>query len=185
MDREKNKSISEKLSELSPSERKDINEKLVVALDRVKKEDIPLFVALNIPREVLDFTYDEAYRMYRGGHYERAQQYFDLLNVLDHKEKNYILGFAACLQMRKRYKNAADMYDILANIIPTSPLPHFYKYECYMQLNQQEQARESLEKVIELAGSSPEFRQMADKAKMMLEGHVAVFPVSNTGEEKK
>ncbi|MFA6914782.1 MAG: SycD/LcrH family type III secretion system chaperone [Parachlamydiales bacterium] len=185
MGQEKARTIEERVKELTPSEKDEMFKKMDVAFERVLKEKIPLFTALNIPHEVLDFTYDEAYRMYRNGHFEKAQQYFELLNLLDSKDKNFILGLAACLQMRKLYKNAADVYDVLANTIPTSPLPHFYKYECFMQMNQYDEAKASLEKVIELAGTSPEFIQMSDKAKMMLEGHVANFPVANAGAEEK
>lgn len=182
----KYKSVAERLGELTSNERGDINKQVEAAMERVAKEGIPLYVAMNIPREVIDFTYNEAYNQYRNGHYEKAQEYFEVLNILDGKDKNFILGLAACLQMRKLYKGAVDIYDVLANVIPTSPLPHFYKYECYMQMNQVDEAKASLEKVISLAESSPnEFKQMSDKAKLMLEGLVANFPVSDTGIETK
>lgn len=173
MKKEEFKSVGEILENLSPSEMKDLKKKADEALEKSKREGIPLYQALEIPNDLMDFTYNEAYRFYKNGLFEKAQKYFEFLFYLDQKNPNYMLGIAACLQMRKYYASAIRVYDLLSFLIPESPMPHFYIYECSMQLNNYDDAKLALENVIRLAESNPQgsFDAVMQKAKLMLEQH--------------
>lgn len=172
-----NKSFNKFLQTLSEEQKKLASAKIDVAFKRIFDEGALPFEAMDVPEEVMEFVYSEAYRYYKNGLFEKAQEFFELLVLLNPLEPKYILGQAACLQMRKEYLMAVVVYDILSQAMPNSPLPHFYIYECAMQLNAYDDARKALEKVIELSElDSRSFSQMSDKAKVMLEGLLALHP---------
>ncbi len=168
---------------LTPEQKSESVEKVIKALDRFINEGMAPYQAIDMPPSILEVGYGEAYRLYKTGLYEKAQKYFEFLMLLNPVETKYILGAAACLQMRKYYRAAIVGYETLAGFMPNSPLPYFYIYECCMQLNMFDEAREALEKVITLADSDPtEYAHMKEKAQVMLEGHQSLY---TKGESKE
>lgn len=180
------KSVENLMENLSPSELAAWKKKAIEAVNRSDAEGIPIYQALDIPKGMLDFTYGEAYRMYKSGLYEKAQQYFEFLFFLDKENPNYMLGLAASLQMRKYYASAIRVYDLMTFILPDSPMPYFYIYECCMQLNNYDDAKLALETVIQKAEGYPEggYEALSQKARTMLEQHNTINGAPQQEEEK-
>lgn len=184
MNKNEQKSFQNFLQSMSQEQLKKTSDKLEMAIKHIAEDGMVPYEALGMPNEVLEFIYSEGYRYYKTGFFNKSQQLFEVLIFLNPSDPKFVLGEAASLQMGKQYEAAIQTYHILSRMMPDSPLPYFYIYECSMQLNAYEDAREALNQVIARAETDPRyFSQMGEKAKMMLEGHNILYPKEDSKVE--
>jgi type III secretion system low calcium response chaperone LcrH/SycD len=96
------------------------------------------------PRANLEAMYTNAYNLYTQGKYAEAMATFGLLMTYNHLDRRYFNGFAACLQMQKRYQEAIKYYGLARMFEPRDLMPVLHIAECQLALLQLPQAQATL-----------------------------------------
>ncbi len=125
--------------------------------------------AMGLNDEMIEGMYSFGYRLYNTGKYEQAVQLFRLLVMFDPSQPKFAMGLGACFHMMKDYENAATTYVLCSIIDPLNPLPHYHASDCYVQLNQPENAVIALQLSIDRCNGKEEFRLIKERAQLSLD----------------
>lgn len=170
---------------MTPEQEAEVRSKVEECRKKIEQEGIEPYLAMGLTESFLEGVYKEAYRLYYAGQYARSSNLMKVLMVLHPKEPKFSLGAAACAQQLKDYDTAIKNYLVVADLVPVTPLPFFYIYECCMQLNRPELAKEALEILLRRAKANPIYQSMADKAQFMLDGLNLSNPELNPADKQE
>lgn len=101
--------------------------------------------AFGISGEEMEEIYREGYNYYEVDQYLEASTNFRWLVLLNPYLTKYWMGLAASLQLLEKYEKALHAYAVSALLECDNPYPHFHAYECYVALNNKEDAVKALE----------------------------------------
>jgi type III secretion system low calcium response chaperone LcrH/SycD len=88
--------------------------------------------------------YHLAYTLYGQAKYEEAMRMFAYLLTLNHVDRRFFSGLAACLQMQRRYQDALKYHGMASMLDLTDPEPVIHSAECHLALGDRAQARTAL-----------------------------------------
>lgn len=127
------------------------------------------------PKDVLNFSkadmtqiYSFAYSLFSGGKYAQACEMFKMLMVLDPYQIDFVKALGVCYHRMKNYKFALNAYSLNSVLAPDDPVPLFYAYDCYKNLNEPIACGMMLCKLIKVAGDKPEYAKLKERAEMLL-----------------
>ncbi|MCH9627918.1 MAG: Chaperone protein SicA [Chlamydiales bacterium] len=100
--------------------------------------------AFGITNEEMEKLYEEAFSYYEADRYLDALTVFRWLVLFNAFKAKYWLGFAACQQLMQRYEKALHAYAMASLLAPESPDPHYHAYECYMEMEDKDEAQKAL-----------------------------------------
>jgi len=144
----------------------DVNEAIdQLTTDLYDKKMLPKD-AMGLSDEMIEGMYSFGYRLYNTGKYEQAVQLFRLLVMFDPSQPKYSMGLGACFHMMKDYENATTTYVLCSIIDGENPLPHYHASDCYVHLNQPENAIIALDISIDRCGERPEYRLIKERAQL-------------------
>lgn len=117
----------------------------------------------------MEALYAMAFNFYRSGRYDEALKIFRGLCLFDQLEPKYWVGLGATLQMLNQFPEAVQAYAYAGTLDITDPKPAFHAAECYIALNDKENAISALTSVVDFANAdSPDVKPFVDKAKALL-----------------
>jgi len=102
-------------------------------------QDLPEFSG-----DFIETFYSFAYGYYQSGKYETAIHFFRLLTLIDPDKRKHWMGLGASYQMIKGYERALQCYGYAAILDENDPYTHWHAAECFIALNQPEQAKLAL-----------------------------------------
>ncbi len=100
--------------------------------------------AFGISNYEMEKLYEEAYAYYENEQYLKAVTVFRWLVLFNSYEPKYWMGFAASEQLLERYEKALHAYAVVSLLESENPYPHYHAYECYMLLDNKEDADKAL-----------------------------------------
>lgn len=103
-----------------------------------------LQIAFEISEEEMEELYAEGYAFYEEGKYIQSADTFRWLVLLNPFYMKYWMGLGASQQLLKLYEKALHSYAAAALLDSSSPYPHFYAYECYTHMDEEEEAQKAL-----------------------------------------
>lgn len=151
------------------------------AVKQATRQGMSIKESLGLTDAMAEGIYSQAYRLYNAGNFRDAIQIFRMLMMVNTNEPKFAMGLAACLHMLKEYKNAADVYAILAVIDATNPVPFYHASDCFIHMKDNRSALIMLKMAVKWAGDKPEYRILKDRALLMIEGLEKELP---KGSEK-
>lgn len=170
--------------EETAEEKKPVGEILNEAVDELMEEEMTPQDALNalvsmtekglttvaelrgISTDELEAVYALAYDYYRVGNYDSAETLFRFLTVMDHFNEKYWMGMAAVHQVKKRFKEALQIYAFVAVTLNVKNVnASYYAAECYLATGDVANATSALEHVKAFADAkTEEGREILSKA---------------------
>lgn len=111
-----------------------------------------------IPLELERQFYATAFGLYEKGDYRGAAQLFTQLVLTDPFSVHYWQGLASSKQMAKEYHAAVHAWSLAALLRENDPLPHFHAAECFLSLDEKEDALKALDAALELCHSDERLR---------------------------
>lgn len=121
--------------------------------------------------EAIKIIHYNAIKLYNSGNYDDAHILFHELVRLNHSNYEFMFSLAACLQKKKRYANAANVYlsSIMLNEGDTNLEPSFRIAECLIASNSHlDEAERYLEHVIKHCPDEGELSEFGPIAKAKL-----------------
>lgn len=94
--------------------------------------------------------YATAFGLYEKGDYRGASQLFTQLIVTDPFSEHYWQGLASSKQMSRDYLAAVHAWSMVALLKEGDPLPHFHAAECFLSLDEKEDALKALDTALAL-----------------------------------
>jgi type III secretion system low calcium response chaperone LcrH/SycD len=95
--------------------------------------------------EVQEALYHRGHTLYNQAKYDEAMRVFAYLMMANHVDRRYYTGFAACLQMQRRFRDAIKYYGVASVLMLTDPQPAMHMAECHLALGDYAQARTSID----------------------------------------
>ncbi|WP_092483643.1 tetratricopeptide repeat protein [Candidatus Ichthyocystis hellenicum] len=123
------------------------------------------------PKLVEVFHY-AAVKLYNAGRYDEAHKVFHELVRLNHLNPEHMFGLAACLQKKKRYINAANVYlsSILLNPGVSNVESAFHIAECLIIADKSlDQAEQYLKHVIKSCSGVDDLKDLKSVAEAKLD----------------
>lgn len=105
--------------------------------------------AMGITSRECEAMYAHGHSLYAQGKYNDAFKIFAQLVAYDHMDSRYQLALASAMQMTRRYEEALQQYIVVTVMRVDDPIPVFHSAECLLALGRPQEARESLELVVE------------------------------------
>jgi type III secretion system low calcium response chaperone LcrH/SycD len=112
---------------------------------------------LGVSNEVFEVYYRAAAFLLEAGRFEEARDAFLFLSFLNPFLHNVWMGAGIAQQSLGHYEEACNAYFMAEVIEPHDPYMHANTFQCFIALNDNLAAKESLDLAIESCGSSPEF----------------------------
>lgn len=112
--------------------------------------------------------YYAAYVFYNQARYIDAMRIFTHLLIIDHLDRRYHNGLAACHQMQRRYEDALKYYGIASMFDLTDPEPVIHMAECHLALGHRADARTSLEYALAQARGNDVHHDFTGRIEAML-----------------
>lgn len=109
---------------------------------------------------------------------------FRFLCLLDPSSAKFRLGLAATNHRLKNYDAAIMLYFCVTNVNPENPLPFFYCYDCYMNMDNPFGAYCVLKSAVEICKDRPEHAQLKARCEQMIEGLQEKLEALKTKETK-
>jgi type III secretion system low calcium response chaperone LcrH/SycD len=92
----------------------------------------------------IEALYAFGYGFYQSGNYEKAMHFFRFLTLIDIGNRKHWMGLGAAYQMLKQYERALQAYGQAALLDESDPYTHWHAAECFLAINNYEQAKEAL-----------------------------------------
>ncbi|HSY26391.1 MAG TPA: SycD/LcrH family type III secretion system chaperone [Burkholderiaceae bacterium] len=103
-----------------------------------------LAALMGYPKVMLEALYTHAYNCYTQANYAEAMRAFGLLMTYNHMDRRFHMGFAACLQVQKKYDEAIKYYGTATLLDPSEPSPVLHSVECFLALKKFDEATNAL-----------------------------------------
>ncbi|OHE72642.1 MAG: CesD/SycD/LcrH family type III secretion system chaperone [Verrucomicrobia bacterium GWC2_42_7] len=120
----------------------------------------------------LETIYSMAYDFYRSNKFDKAEELFKGLCLLNPRCHKFWMGLAACVQMQKRFDKAMEVYGFAIAVEAMNPAPFLYIADCALGLKNLEGAIASLNLGCEVMESTnthtTKHKALYDKAKQRL-----------------
>lgn len=113
---------------------------------------------LNISDKHMETLYAIAYNYYQKNKYEDAKKLFTLLCTYDPLKYKYWEGASATARLLNSYQEAVIAYGALLQLRPMKMSYYNELAECFLKLNQKDNAKQCCEAVL-VAGDSEDFRK--------------------------
>ena len=137
-----------------------------------------------ISTDDLEAIYSVAHSFYGQGDYDKAQKLFCYLCLYQHMDKRFWKGLAACYQMQKNYKKAAESYAYMALLDIDDPEPSFHASYCFIEMKDFDAARTSLDAAIHQAKGRKKYQSLLTQAQQMLH-HISDEQKRSNGKKRK
>ena len=170
------KRVEEFKATLTPEESR-LHEEALIKIFVDKK---PIYEAVGISKESLEYLYSHAYSLYNAAKYEEAKNIFFMLNFLDPKDLRFPYSIAACYHMTKKYASALALYLECLLKDTYNPLLCWHLADCYNQLGKKVSALLMLKMCIRFASKDPAFQPLKTRAE-----HELAFIERELDEELK
>jgi type III secretion system low calcium response chaperone LcrH/SycD len=109
-----------------------------------------------------ELFYADAFAQYQAGNVSEAIEAFRLLCTRHPLEGKFWFGFAASLQENGNYDEALHAWAVTTLLKPSDPYPHFHAAECYLSLQNLEEATLALDEVSKLVDTeNPLYEKIA------------------------
>lgn len=95
--------------------------------------------------EDVSLLYSLGFNLYQREEYATSKSIFQRLVLSRPYEKKFWMALGACHQMTKMFDEALESWAMASWIDDQDPLPHFHATECYLALENTEQACLALE----------------------------------------
>jgi len=115
----------------------------------------------------LEAAYTLGYSLYQQEHYDEALRIFAFLVTNDHLNREYLMAFASCSQMLKKFQAAIEIYTMASVMDMSDPTPTFRTAECMIAIGMINEAEEALNFVIEQSKSVEQI-QLRQRAEAIL-----------------
>jgi type III secretion system low calcium response chaperone LcrH/SycD len=125
-----------------------------------------------IPLEMERPLYAAAFGLYEKGDYRGAAQLFTQLVLTNPYSEQYWQGLASSKQMTRDYMAAVHAWSMVALLKEGDPLPHFHAAECFLSLDEKEDALKALDAALDLSRSNERLREKINLLKTI---HYAKF----------
>ncbi len=112
-----------------------------------------------IPLEMERQFYATAFGLYEKGDYRGAAQLFTQLVLTDPFSMDYWQGLASSKQMAKEYEAALHAWSLVALLRENDPLPHFHAAECFLSLDEKDDALKALDAALGLCHEDERLRE--------------------------
>lgn len=112
-----------------------------------------------VPLEMERQFYATAFGLYEKGDYRGASQLFTQLVLTDPYSEHYWHGLASSKQMARDYMAAIHAWSMVALLKERDPLPHFHAAECFLSLDEKEEALLALDAALDLCQSDERLRE--------------------------
>ena len=103
--------------------------------------------------------YATAFGLYEKGDYRGASQLFTQLVLTDPYSEHYWQGLAGSKQMARDYMAAVHAWSLLALLREGDPLPHFHAAECFLSLDEKEEALKALDAALDFCRNNATLRE--------------------------
>ncbi len=97
--------------------------------------------------------YTAAYGHYEKGEYRAAGQLFTRLILSNPFSEDFWQGLAGAKQMSRDYEAALHAWALVSLLNESNPWPHFHAAECFLRLEQKEDALKALALAEQYTGS--------------------------------
>lgn len=124
--------------------------------------------AMKISDEEIAQIYSFAYNQFSLGKFEDARELFKMLMTLD-LNADFATALGVCHHRLKDYEYATNCYMLASFLDPKNPVPLFYAYDCYINLNDEFSAGVMLCNVITKAGEEAIYENIKNDAQMRLD----------------
>lgn len=115
----------------------------VSAIDELK-ETLGVSGGKSFSKHERETIYAAAFGKYEIGEYENAANFFTQLILHDPYDTRFWKGLAASRQMQKNFKAALHAWAVHALLSGHSPASHFHAAECYLSMEEIEEAKKAL-----------------------------------------
>lgn len=132
-------------------------------------QGVPIGTFHDLTDRDYEAVYTLGYNLYGQGKYEEAAKAFAFLTFYNHLERKYLKGLAACQQMLQRYDVAIQTYAVAAILDVHDPEPTLRTAECLIGMGMIDEARESLDLVIEETAGKPQYDALRTRAEALAE----------------
>lgn len=128
-------------------------------------------ISLEMEREV----YATAFGLYEKGDYRGACQLFTQLILTDPYSEYYWRGLASSKQMAREYLAAVHAWGMVALLKENDPLPHFHAAECFLSMDEKEEALKALDASLQLSQDNGGNEGLEDKINLLKTIHYAAY----------
>jgi type III secretion system low calcium response chaperone LcrH/SycD len=125
-----------------------------------------------IPLEMERQFYATAFGLYEKGDYRGAALLFTQLVLTDPYSEHYWHGLASSKQMAREYMAGVHAWAMVALLREKDPMPHFHAAECFLSLEEKEDALKALDAALDLCQNDEHLR---DKINLLKTIHYAKF----------
>lgn len=122
-----------------------------------------------VPLEKEREFYAIAYGLYEKGDFRGAAALFTQLVLTDPFSEHYWQGLASSKQMAKEYLAAVYAWSLVALLREGDPEPHFHAAECFLSLEEKEEALKALNAALKFCKDEP----LREKINLLLAIHYA------------
>ncbi len=142
---------------------------LQATVQKVMSGEKSLMEALQLSPEQFEALYAVGHNTYVAGKYEDAASFFGVLISIQPFDARVYIGFAASLQMQKKYEHAALFYQWACGIDQQDPNPMFHSAECYMAMDDTAGAKSALIYTLKrIEANTADHTALKNKAEVML-----------------
>jgi type III secretion system low calcium response chaperone LcrH/SycD len=138
-----------------------------IALIDFLKSGQTLGTIMGCSLEVQEAIYHRGHTLYNQAKYDDAMRVFAYLMMANHVDRRYYIGFAACLQMQRRYTDAIKYYGVASVLKLTDPEPPMHMAECHLALGDAAQAATALDYAITQARAHEEHHGLVPRLEAM------------------
>jgi len=117
----------------------------------------------------MEVMYMVAYNQYNAGKYAEAEKVFRLLAMLNHFERKYWKGLAACREAQKKHEEALQAYGYLGVMDIHDPYPPFQAAKCFVALGKAAEAEAGLRAAVFNSTDKAEYADLHQQATGLLE----------------
>lgn len=161
--------------------------------DLKKQEDVLIkihvegkkpYEAMNIPKEMIEYLYMNAFNLYNSSKYEEARKIFYILEIFDPKDSRFSYGIAACHHMEKKYPLAIHNYMKCLYLPPVNPMTYYHLADCYLKSDRKREAAVMLKTCIRNAGEDANYGPMKSRAEQELNSLMDEFRAEAMKEDE-
>ncbi|CNF38117.1 SycD/LcrH family type III secretion system chaperone [Yersinia kristensenii] len=85
-----------------------------------------------ISDDMMENMYAYAYKAYKEGNLDEAENFFNFLCIYDLKNPDYFIGMGAINQVKKNYSKACDFFALAYVLAEKNFFPVFYSGQCQL-----------------------------------------------------
>jgi len=161
--------IENNLLKIKPGVSEKDKQKITSALLTMYGKGVPLGDAMGFSEGDLHQIYRFAYSEFYAGQYAVACELFKVLFHLRPSLNELATAIGVCHHRMGEYRLAISSYMLAGAMTPEDPVPYFYAYDCYKNLNRPFQTFIMLSTVIEKCKDRPEYAKLKEKAQILLD----------------